>query len=160
MAPLIPFAPSVNTNSAPYAAKSFLRSTLIVSGSVSIALYPLATATNAKPIPVLPEVGSIIVAPGLSIPFFSASSIIDNATLSFADPAGLRYSSLANIFLSVYLFSFSIGVFPISSVTLLTTIYSSNLYIIVCPLITSLNCADNLSAALRQRIILLRKISK
>ena len=48
----------------------------------------------ASPIPVLPDVGSIIVAPGLRIPFFSASSIIAFATLSLTLPVALKYSSL------------------------------------------------------------------
>ena len=72
-------------------------STLIVSGKVRIALYPFAAATLAMPIPVFPEVGSIIVAPGLSTPLFSASSIILSAILSFTLPAGFKYSSLARI---------------------------------------------------------------
>ena len=76
IAPFIPFAPSVRTSSAPYAFKRFLRSRLIVSGSVRIVLYPLAVATAAIPIPVLPLVGSMIVAPSLRIPFSSASSIM------------------------------------------------------------------------------------
>ena len=46
----------------------------MVSGSVRIALYPLAAATIASPIPVFPEVGSIMVAHGFRIPFSSASS--------------------------------------------------------------------------------------
>ena len=37
IAPFIPFAPSVNTSSAPYAFRRFLRSILMVSGSVRIA---------------------------------------------------------------------------------------------------------------------------
>ena len=40
---------------------------------------------------------SMIVAPGLIVPFFSASSIMLRATLSLTDPAGLRYSSFARI---------------------------------------------------------------
>ena len=95
MAPLIPLAPSVSTSFAPYAASNFLRSILIVSGRVNIALYPFATATSASPIPVFPDVGSIMVAPGFKMPLASASSIIDNATLSFAEPAGFKYSSFA-----------------------------------------------------------------
>ena len=52
---------------------------------------------EASPIPVLPEVGSIIVAPGFNLPFLSASSIMASATRSFTEPAGLKYSSLAMI---------------------------------------------------------------
>ena len=93
----------------------------MVSGSVSMVLYPFAAATAASPIPVFPLVGSMIVAPGFSTPFSSASSIIASAIRSFTDPAGFRYSSLAsNVvsvihFFSAYLLIFRIGVPPISS---------------------------------------------
>ena len=46
--------------------------------------------------PVLPEVGSMITEPGLSLPLASASSIMALATRSFTEPAGLKYSSLAS----------------------------------------------------------------
>ena len=52
-------------------------------------LYPLSMASAEIPIPVFPDVGSIIVAPGLSRPLASASSMIDLAILSFIEPAGL-----------------------------------------------------------------------
>ena len=45
--------------------------------------------------PVLPEVGSMMVAPGFSFPEASASSIIALAMRSFTLPAGLKYSSFA-----------------------------------------------------------------
>ncbi len=61
-----------------------------------IALYPFAAAIAASPIPVLPEVGSIIVAPAQSLPSRSACSIIAFATLSFTDPAGLPLSNFAS----------------------------------------------------------------
>ena len=76
--------------------------------------------------PVLPLVGSIIVAPGFKRPFFSASLIIANAILSLIEPAGLRYSSLAKILalvtpaFLVYPFNLSNGVFPINSAALST----------------------------------------
>ena len=121
IAPFIPLAPSVSTISAPYALRRFLLSTLIVSGSVRIALYPLAAATAASPIPVFPLVGSMIVAPGLIFPLFSASSIMLRATLSFTDPAGFKYSSFARSVAFVtpafllYPLSLRRGVPPISS---------------------------------------------
>ena len=93
----------------------------MVSGSVKIALYPLTAATAARPIPVLPLVGSIMVAPSFKIPFFSASSIIANAILSFTEPAGLNASSFTKMAASVtpafaaYLPAFTIGVFPTNS---------------------------------------------
>ena len=48
--------------------------------------------------PVLPEVGSMMVAPGFSVPLASASSIMALAMRSFTLPAGLKYSSLAYSF--------------------------------------------------------------
>ena len=63
-----------------------------------ISLYPLAAATDASPIPVLPDVGSMIVVSLFNLPAFSASSKIDFATLSLTEPAGLKYSNLAIIF--------------------------------------------------------------
>ena len=59
MAPRIPFGPSVNTTRAPRIFSSLRRSNDMVSGIVSTSLSPLAAATNANAIPVLPEVGSM-----------------------------------------------------------------------------------------------------
>ncbi len=61
MAPFIPSAPGVSTSSAPYARSRLRRSILIVSGITRMALRPLAAATIARPIPVFPLVGSMIV---------------------------------------------------------------------------------------------------
>ena len=84
-----------------------------------IILYPFAAAIAASPIPVFPDVGSIIVEPGLSFPSLSACSIISFAILSFTDPAGLKYSSFArSLASSPYAFSTCVsstsGVFPLS----------------------------------------------
>ena len=46
-------------------------------------------------VPVFPEVGSIIVSPGLRMPFFSASSTILNPILSFTLPPALKNSHFA-----------------------------------------------------------------
>src|SRR6266513_2473221 len=46
--------------------------------------------------PVLPDVGSKMVAPGASSPSFSACSIMKNAARSLTDPVGLRSSSFAH----------------------------------------------------------------
>ncbi len=105
MAPFIPFAPSVSTSSAPYASSRLRRSALMVSGRVRMVRYPLAAATLASPMPVLPLVGSMMVAPGLSSPFRSASSTMDSATRSFTLPAGFKYSSFAKITASSMPFS-------------------------------------------------------
>ena len=71
------------------------RSTDIVSGMTIMMRYPRAAATDARPMPVLPEVGSMMTEPGLSFPFASASSIMAFAMRSLTDPAGLKYSSFA-----------------------------------------------------------------
>ena len=89
------------------------------SGIVRMIRYPLAAASAARPIPVFPDVGSIITEPSFNCPFASASSIIAFAIRSFTLPAGLKYSSLKSNFASkLYAFSkltASInGVFPIS----------------------------------------------
>ena len=48
--------------------------------------------------PVLPEVGSMMVlTPRLSLPSFSAASIIDTPMRSLTDDIGLKNSSLARI---------------------------------------------------------------
>ena len=60
-----------------------------------IILYPLAAATEARPIPVLPDVGSMIVVSAFTSPLASASSSMALAILSFTEPAGLKYSSFA-----------------------------------------------------------------
>ncbi len=70
-----------------------------------MSLYPFAAATLARPIPVLPLVGSIITESALSFPVFSASSIIAFAILSLTEPAGLKYSSFTRTVAS-RLFSF------------------------------------------------------
>jgi TldD protein len=50
--------------------------------------------TIAKPTPVLPEVGSMIVPPALSAPDFSAASTIAKAMRSLIEPPGLVRSDL------------------------------------------------------------------
>ena len=61
---------------APRALRTTSFSLLIFSGIVIIILYPLTAAESAIPIPVLPEVGSIRVSPGLIFPARSASSTL------------------------------------------------------------------------------------
>ncbi len=48
----------------------------------------------ARPMPVLPDVGSMIVPSGLSSPLASAASIIDSAMRSLIDPPGFARSDL------------------------------------------------------------------
>ena len=82
-------------------------------------LHPFAAAIAARPIPVLPLVGSMITEPSFSKPFSSASSIIAFAIRSLTEPAGLKYSSFTRT-VACNPSSFSIfttstrGVFPIS----------------------------------------------
>ena len=78
-------------------------------------------AASAKPIPVLPEVPSIIVPPAFRFPFFSASSIILTAIRSFIECPGLKVSTFAKTKASVstVLFNLTKGVFPIVSKMLL-----------------------------------------
>jgi len=54
----------------------------------------LTAATIARPTPVLPEVGSMIVPPGLSAPLDSAASIMPSAMRSLIEPPGLLRSLL------------------------------------------------------------------
>ena len=76
--------------------------------------YPLTAAAKASPMPVFPDVGSMIVSPyninqsqsksfvdmsclvtGLSWPAFSASSTMRRAILSFTEPPALKNSHFA-----------------------------------------------------------------
>jgi hypothetical protein len=78
----------------------------------------LAIAVKARPIPVFPDVPSMIVPPGFNNPAFSASSIILSAILSLVLFPGLKYSTLARNVPGMplkSLFNFTMGVFPIVS---------------------------------------------
>lgn len=65
----------------------------MVSGMVRITWYPNAAPTAARPMPVLPEVGSMMVPPGRRLPASSARRIMLAATRSLALPAGFIPSS-------------------------------------------------------------------
>ena len=70
------------------------------------------------PMPVLPDDGSISVWPGLRMPSFSASSIMDSAIRSLTEPPGFCPSSLMRSRTSGFGLNGLIstnGVFPISS---------------------------------------------
>ena len=54
----------------------------------------MTAATMARPMPVLPLVGSMMVPPGFSLPLRSASSTIDSAMRSLIEPPGLERSDL------------------------------------------------------------------
>ena len=118
IAPFIPFGPSVSTNSAPSIASKVLRSRDMVSGIVSVSLYPLAAATKARAMPVLPLVGSMITVSLVSRPLFSASSIIAMPIRSLTLDSGLKNSHFNKISApipSVTLFNRTKGVRPIVS---------------------------------------------
>src|SRR6266850_3949078 len=83
--------------SAPSAIRRSTFSLDCLSVVVNTHLYPRTAATSASPMPVLPEVPSIIVPPGLSRPFFSASSIMVMPMRSFTEPPGLVNSALTYI---------------------------------------------------------------
>lgn len=85
----MPLAAGVKMTSAPNAFNKTRRSMLILSGMVSLSLYPRAAATMANPMPVLPDVGSTkMVLPGTMSPRFSASRIILRAMRSLTELAG------------------------------------------------------------------------
>jgi hypothetical protein len=80
----------VSTSSAPRACKILRRSMLMDSGMVRIRRYPFTADTRARPMPVLPDVGSMMVAPSLSFPSASAASIMARAMRSFTLEPGLK----------------------------------------------------------------------
>ena len=80
---------------APHISNNWRRSGLVFSGITQINLYPRTFAAIASEMPVLPLVGSKIVAPGFNKPLFSASLIIEIAVRSLIEPVGLRSSIFA-----------------------------------------------------------------
>jgi len=115
----MPSVPGVKIISAPRAFKSFLLSTVIVSGITSLSLYPRAAHTHASAMPVFPLVGSRIVVPSLILPSLSACSIIARPILSFTLPIGLKDSTLTSTSAFrpfVMRFNLTRGVFPIVQV--------------------------------------------
>ena len=122
MAPFMPSAPGVSISLAPSIARRVRLSSDMVSGIVKINLYPLAAATNARAMPVLPLVGSMITVFGFNMPRFSASSIIAMPMRSLTLPSGLKYSHLMRMVASspaVTLLSRTNGVWPTVSTMLL-----------------------------------------
>ena len=118
----MPNLPGVRMSSAPRALRSWRLSILILSGMVRISLRPYARATKAKPMPVLPEVGSIKVEPGLMIPRFKKSLTMYKAARSLTDPAGLNISNLRRMSALRFKWAFrrlrrTNGVLPMSSMT-------------------------------------------
>ncbi|MNR03951.1 hypothetical protein D3C85_1198740 [compost metagenome] len=73
IAPCIPSAAGVSTNSAPKAFTILRRSSLNESGKIMINRYPSAAAAKASPMPVFPLVGSMMTVSLLILPLRSAS---------------------------------------------------------------------------------------
>ena len=91
----------------------------MVSGMMNAHLMPRAAQTMARPMPVLPLVGSSTMVSGLMRPCFSSASTIDTPMRSFTLCAGLKYSSLHAMVASIPAatrLSRTSGVLPISSV--------------------------------------------
>src|ERR1700687_5386731 len=120
MGPSDPSPASLYTTSAPYAEISALRSALTLLGITSFTRNPLAAATIAYAMPVLPEVESMIVLSGVSAPRRSPSSIMNRAARSFTEAPGLKHSAFAYTSMRGNCFSNirtrSSGVLPISCV--------------------------------------------
>ena len=72
------------------------RSIDMLSGITRIRFSPLAAATKASAMPVLPLVGSTMVVPSLIRPLASIASIIETPMRSFTEAIGLKNSSLAS----------------------------------------------------------------
>jgi hypothetical protein len=68
---------------------------LIFSGSVMIMRYPFSAAASARPMPVLPLVGSISVSPGFMRPSASAISTMRSPIRSFTLPPAEKNSHFA-----------------------------------------------------------------
>ena len=71
-----------------------MRSVLILEGITIIHLNPKLAQNIASEIPILPEVASIIVSPGLSVPLPIAIFKIQATGLSLTDPPGFKNSAL------------------------------------------------------------------
>ena len=69
------------------------RSWDMVSGMVMIMRLPRTAAKAARPIPVLPDVGSMSTVSSSMSPAASAASIMARAARSFTEPVGLKDST-------------------------------------------------------------------
>src|SRR5579863_4978671 len=82
--------------SAPRALRMSIFSLDCLSVVVKMHLYPFTTPARARPMPVFPDVHSMIVPPGFNFPCFSATSTIFTAMRSLAEFPGLKYSTFAS----------------------------------------------------------------
>jgi hypothetical protein len=101
----------------------------IFSGRVIMISYPLVAAARESPIPVFPEVASIIVSPFFSLPLFSASTTILLPIRSYVTPkltlteppmfmnSHLARNSHSDPLSTPTLLTLIIGVFPMASST-------------------------------------------
>lgn len=125
-APSIPLSPSLRMILAPMALRICRLSMVMFSGMTRKRLYPLTRQTMAKPMPVLPLVGSMTILFLLSCPVFSASSIMYLAMRSLTEPPMLNFSIFTYISMFGFLFSWficTIGVLPINSKMFLAIIW-------------------------------------
>jgi hypothetical protein len=86
-------------------------------GIMMIHLYPFAAHAIASPIPVLPDVPSTTVMPGLSLPARSASSSMFLAMRSLMEPPGFCISNFTYTAFALQpsgsiFFSWTMGVLP------------------------------------------------
>ena len=95
----------------------------MLSGITKVKSYPFTALTIARPTPVFPDVGSMILVSLLIFPSFSAASIMARAILSFTLPPGLVLSSfIQTLWFGNSLLSLTTGVLPMVSNTLLNFI--------------------------------------
>jgi hypothetical protein len=95
MAPFMPLAASVSTTSAPRPRTSLRRSTDMDSGMVMMRRMPSTAQPNARPMPVLPLVGSTMTVSWSILPRSRARQSMLVATRSLTEAPGLLNSSLA-----------------------------------------------------------------
>jgi len=95
MAPSVPYLPSLNMTFPPKASIICLLSTDTLSLITISTGYPFMAPIMAKATPVLPDVGSMMVFPSVSVPSSSACWTILRAILSLMLPVGLNPSTLA-----------------------------------------------------------------
>ncbi|KAG1689711.1 hypothetical protein DVH05_028616 [Phytophthora capsici] len=118
-APVIPLAPGVSTTSQPKDLSRIRRSMDIVSGITSVNLYPRTADAKARPIPVLPDVGSMMCESFCRRPDFSASRIMLRPIRSLTEAQGSMNSHLTAILAwqpSVTRFRYTSGVLPMRAV--------------------------------------------
>ena len=92
----MPRSAGVSSSRAPSRISILRRSIDMLSGITRISFSPLAAATKASAMPVLPLVGSTMTVSSLISPLASSASIMETPMRSFTEPIGLKNSSLAS----------------------------------------------------------------